>query len=145
LLQQLGKTPFINKSKPTPVDEAKSLTWFLENVFYNAIPEIIGSLCDGLQISPSDWKNDRLIVVGFWPGGDRDGNPFVPSSITIQVAAHLKESVLKVYYRDVRMLRRRLTFHGIDALIVNVERKLYAMAFNKQDAYENSQQVLADL
>jgi phosphoenolpyruvate carboxylase len=34
LLQQLGKTPFINKEKPTPVDEAISLAWYLENVFY---------------------------------------------------------------------------------------------------------------
>src|SRR5690606_36606982 len=33
LLEQLGKTPFIKKEKPTPVDEAVSLAWFLENVF----------------------------------------------------------------------------------------------------------------
>jgi phosphoenolpyruvate carboxylase len=145
LLQQLGKTAFINKSKPTPLDEAKSLTWFLENVFYTGIPEIVTSLCEGLQIQPEEWKNDRLIVVGFWPGGDRDGNPFVTSAITQQVAAHLKESVLKCYYKDVRLLRRRLTFQGIDKLIVDLERKLYAMAFNKQDGYENAASVLADL
>ncbi len=34
LLQQLGKTPFFNKKSPTPVDEALSLAWYLENVFY---------------------------------------------------------------------------------------------------------------
>src|SRR5688500_5436462 len=33
-LQQLGKTPFLNKEKPTPYDEAMSLIWYLENVFY---------------------------------------------------------------------------------------------------------------
>lgn len=145
LLQQLGKTAFINKTKPTPLDEAKSLTWFLENIFYNAIPDIISSLGESLQISAEEWTNDRLIVVGFWPGGDRDGNPFVTSSITLQVAAHLRESVLKCYYRDIRLLRRRLTFQGIDSLIVDVERKLYSLAFNKQDTYENAAQVLSDL
>src|ERR1700710_2612143 len=36
LLQQLGKTPFFNKTSPTPVDEAVSLAWFLENIFYNS-------------------------------------------------------------------------------------------------------------
>jgi phosphoenolpyruvate carboxylase len=145
LLQQLGKTAFINKTKPTPLDEAKSLTWFLENIFYNAIPEIVTTLSDGLQISTDEWTNDKLIVVGFWPGGDRDGNPFVTSPITLQVAAHLRESVLKCYYRDIRLLRRRLTFQGIDALIVDVERKLYSMAYNKQDAYDTASQVLSDL
>ncbi len=95
LLRQLGKTAFINKIKPTPYDEAVSLSWFLENVFYQAIPQIIISLCDGLNISPTEWKNEKLITVGFWPGGDRDGNPFVTSSITGQVATRLKEALLK--------------------------------------------------
>ena len=35
-LQQLGKTPFFKKKKPTPFDEAISLVWYLENVFYPA-------------------------------------------------------------------------------------------------------------
>ena len=34
LLAQLGKTPFIKHEKPTPYDEAVSLIWYLENVFY---------------------------------------------------------------------------------------------------------------
>src|SRR5690606_20405886 len=41
LLLQLGKTPFISKNKPTPFDEAISLIWFLENVFYQVISDII--------------------------------------------------------------------------------------------------------
>ena len=32
LLVQLGKTKFFNKKKPTPLDEAVSLIWYLENV-----------------------------------------------------------------------------------------------------------------
>ena len=33
LLSQLGKTPFFKNKKPTPYDEAVSLTWYLENVY----------------------------------------------------------------------------------------------------------------
>ena len=40
-LQQLGKTPFLNKEKPTPLDEAVSLLWFLENVFYAAAGRMV--------------------------------------------------------------------------------------------------------
>ena len=39
-LQQLGKTPFLKKEKPTPYDEAMSLIWYLENVFYFAAGRI---------------------------------------------------------------------------------------------------------
>lgn len=144
-MQQLGKTAFINKTKPTPLDEAISLTWYLEHVFYQAVPEIILDLCEGLQISLSEWKNDKLIAVGFWPGGDRDGNPFVTSSITLQVAAHLRESILKCYYRDIRLLRRRLTFTGIDALISDIERRIYSMAYSKEESFANHHQILEKL
>jgi phosphoenolpyruvate carboxylase len=145
LLRQLGKTAFINKTKPTPLDEAISLTWFLEHVFYQAVPEIVLDLCDGLQIPTNEWKNDHLITVGFWPGGDRDGNPYVTSTITLQVASHLRESILKCYYRDIRLLRRRLTFTGIDALITDIERKVYAMAYGKEDTFSAPTQILERL
>ena len=145
LLQQLGKTGFINQQKPTPYDEAVSLCWFLENVFYNAIPDIIASLAQGLNTSLTDWKNVDLIRIGFWPGGDRDGNPFVTSEITSRVAAKLQESVLKSYYKDARLLRRRLTFKGVEEIITGVERKIYAFVYNQKPSYNHSTELLEEL
>lgn len=145
LLQQLGKTGFINKEKPTPFDEAVSLSWFLENVFYHAVPQIIRMLCDGLGIPAHEWKNDKLIVVGFWPGGDRDGNPHVTHDTTLRVANRLREAVLKNYHRDLRLLRRRLTFQGIDSLIIEIERKIYNMAYTQSLDYKNAQEIVSDL
>src|SRR5690606_13392529 len=40
LLAQLGKTPFFKHKKPTPYDEAVSLIWYLENVFYHSFGTI---------------------------------------------------------------------------------------------------------
>src|SRR5258708_7402537 len=145
LLLQLGKTGFINQTKPTPYDEAVSLCWFLENVFYTAIPEIIGSIAEGLQMELSDWKNDRLMHIGFWPGGDRDGNPFVTSETTLQVAAKLQDTILKCYCRDARLLRRRLTFRGVEKIIVEIERKIYAFAYNQKVTYRHSKELLDEL
>src|SRR5688500_4614475 len=116
LLRQLGKTAFINREKPTPFGEAMSLSWFLENVFYEVIPTIILKLMKGLQISPEDWKNFDLIKIGFWPGGDRDGNPYVTHETSLQVARHLQQTLMRAYYRDVRFLKRRLTFQGVDTI-----------------------------
>ena len=145
LLQQLGKTGFINQNKPTPYDEALSLCWYLENVFYHSIPEIVSSLAAGLEIPLPEWKNDRLIVIGFWPGGDRDGNPFVTSEITVKVASRLQESILKCYYKDIRLLRRRLTFHGIAERITAIEQKVYGLVFRQQKNYTSSDELLVEL
>ncbi len=126
-LQQLGKTPFLKKKKPTPYDEAVSLIWYLENVFYAAAGRIISSLKN--QFPDAVDKNNPVIRMGFWPGGDRDGNPFVTSDITLQVADALRGSIIKCYYLDVRKLRRRLTFEGVDVLLQELENKLYNNLF----------------
>ncbi len=126
-LQQLGKTPFFKKKKPTPYDEAISLVWYLENVFYPAAGRIISSLKS--QFPDAVDSNNPVIRMGFWPGGDRDGNPFVTSAITLQVADALRGGIMKCYYMDVRRLRRRLTFEGVDVLLQGLESKLYNNLF----------------
>ena len=127
LLAQLGKTPFIKKEKPTPFDEAVSLIWYLENVFYQTTGEML------LYIQKNIFKDkpisNSIINLGFWPGGDRDGNPFVTTEITLKVADRLRTSVLKCYYSDIRKLKRKLTFSGIETIISDIENKLYRSVF----------------
>ena len=124
LLAQLGKTPFFNKRKPTPYDEAVSLIWYLENVFYQAA----GAIYNFIQgnIREGDPADNEVIQLGFWPGGDRDGNPFVTTETTLQVADRLRTTILRNYHRDVRALRRRLTFTGVDVLVQELEAELHA-------------------
>jgi phosphoenolpyruvate carboxylase len=126
-LQQLGKTPFFKKKKPTPYDEAISLVWYLENVFYQAAGKILSNL--KAQFPDAVDKGNPVIRMGFWPGGDMDGNPFVTSDTTRQVAEALRGSIIKCYYLDVRRLKRRLTFSGIDILLNDLESKLYKNLF----------------
>jgi phosphoenolpyruvate carboxylase len=146
LLRQLGKTPFFNKEKPSPFDEAVSLCWFLENVFYPVIPEIISKLMTGLNMKLEDWKNYDLLKIGFWPGGDRDGNPFVTHEITMRVAQRLQETVLKCYHRDIRFLKRRLTFKGVEHIINRAERKIYPIAYGGHgEIYNHPDELLNDL
>lgn len=127
LLAQLGKTRFINNQKPTPFDEAVSLVWFLENVFYQTSGAMIQFLQKNIFLE-EEIKN-IIINLGFWPGGDRDGNPFVTTEITLKVADRLRNSILKCYYIDIRKLRRKLTFSEIDTIIFEIENKLYRSVF----------------
>jgi phosphoenolpyruvate carboxylase len=146
LLLQLGKTAFINHEKPTPFDEAVSLCWFLENVYFDAIPAILVKLIEGLGMSVHDWPYPNLFRLGFWPGGDRDGNHFVTAETTLNVAARLRETLLRGYYRDIRQLKRRLTFKGVDEAIVIAERKMNSTIFGPfEEGYSNPQELIDEL
>lgn len=142
-LQQLGKTPFLKKQKPTPYDEAISLIWFLENVFYNAAGDIVSQLTADYPNILSE--NNPFVKMGFWPGGDRDGNPFVTAATTLRVADALRGSIIKCYYLDVRKLRRRLTFQGVEQLVVALEKKLYDNIFVPENRTSISKEIILDM
>jgi phosphoenolpyruvate carboxylase len=126
-LQQLGKTPFFKKQKPTPYDEAVSLIWYLENVFYPAAGRIAGFMKRNFANEVN--KDNTVLKMGFWPGGDRDGNPFVITETTLKVADALRGSIIKCYYLEVRRIRRRLTFDGVENVLAELEKKLYNNIF----------------
>ncbi|MEJ7587037.1 MAG: phosphoenolpyruvate carboxylase [Ferruginibacter sp.] len=126
-LQQLGKTPFLKKQKPTPYDEAMNLVWYLENVFYPAAGRIISFLKNQFPEAIDD-KNP-IITMGFWPGGDRDGNPFVKAPTTLKVADALRGGIIKSYYLEIRRIRRRLTFDGVESILIDLENDMYNNLF----------------
>ena len=96
-------------------------------MFYAAAGGIVNELNNQY---PDALATDKSIInMGFWPGGDRDGNPFVTADITMRVAAALKGSIIKCYYQDIRRLKRRLTFKGIDVILNGLEKQLYDNIF----------------
>ena len=123
LLQQLGNTPFFNKKKPTPYDEAISLTWYLANIFYPAVGTILDSLANVADERPGSIK--QLMSVGFWPGGDRDGNPFVDTCVTRDVARKLRSLIVSSYHANVRALKRRFSFAEAYEQLEQLEHRLY--------------------
>ena len=135
LLQQLGKTPFINKLKPTPVDEAISLAWYLENVFYRVASEIQSKIDDELEISSAE--TSQIVELGFWPGGDRDGNPNVTWESTKRVATLLRTILFRCYYRDFRIVKRRITFRGVETYLDALQELLYENSFNPKENPED--------
>ena len=129
LLLQLGRTRFFKKKKPTPFDEAMSLIWYLENIFYTSSSRIYNyieqNILDGKKL------NNELFSFGFWPCGDRDGNPYVTPEISIKTAKKLKYSIQRNYYRDLRKLRRKLTFDEVEEIIDDTENRMYNSLLNK--------------
>ena len=144
-IQQLGLTPFFNKKQPTPTDEAQTLMWYLENVFYNAVGNIYDTIVRNVFDNDYEAANP-FIELGFWPGGDRDGNPFVNAATTIKVAELLRSSSIVCYYRDVRKLKRKLTFAGVDTILSGLEARLYENVFRPEDSSPiSSEEIIGSL
>ena len=143
LLAQLGITPFLKDEKPSPLDEAINLIWYLENVFYQAASRIYNYIES--NIFENKVVENEFVNLGFWPGGDRDGNPFVTTEITITVAQKLRQAIIRNYYRDLRKLRRKLTFKKVDNIVIELENKLYQSFINPDKSILNFEDFLNQL
>lgn len=144
LLQQLGNTPFSRKTKPSPYDEAVLLSWYLGNIFY----PVMGQIIDKFAVRYEDAVLDKqkLMTIGFWPGGDRDGNPFVNVDTTRRVAAKLRYSIASCYHRDIRKLKRRLTFKGTYEILNELEKQLHDEMSESSPVYTlDAQKLIARL
>lgn len=129
IILQMGKTRFRNRRKPSPEQEAQSLVWFLENVFYFTLPAVQARLEETILEATGDrdaaiWQSVSSVELGFWPGGDRDGNPYVTAETTLRVAKSLRRSILRLYQRDLATLARRLTFPGVIEIVNELQSRL---------------------
>ncbi|MCB2219016.1 MAG: phosphoenolpyruvate carboxylase [Bacteroidetes bacterium] len=132
LLQQLGLSSLLNPEKPTPLEEARNIIYFLRNVYYDASGQLMAHIRTSTQDEGFD--NPNVVKLGFWPGGDRDGNPFVTSDTTIAVANELRMSLMKCYYRDIKQLERKLTFKGVESLLKELRGEVYKAMFDPDHA-----------
>ncbi|MBT9190331.1 phosphoenolpyruvate carboxylase [Zobellia russellii] len=129
-LQQLGLTSLINSKKPTPLDEAKNIIYFLRHVYYNAVGDLYAYIKE--NINKADFENHNIMKLGFWPGGDRDGNPFVTADITKDVADELRLNLMKCYYNDLKIIQKKLTFKDVQEPIQKLRSNLYTAMFDSK-------------
>lgn len=127
-LQQLGLTSLINAKKPTPLDEAKNIIYILRNVYYDAVGDLYAYIKENVR--DNHFENHNIIKLGFWPGGDRDGNPFVTADITKDVSDELRLNLMKCYYNDLKSLQKKLTFKDLQEHLKQLRGNLYMAMFD---------------
>jgi phosphoenolpyruvate carboxylase len=84
LIDLLWLTDELRTGKPTPVDETRAVTYYLDQLARTVLPGVLDDLdatLRGAGIEPP--RELRPIRLGTWVGGDRDGNPNVSSTVTM--------------------------------------------------------------
>jgi len=103
----------LRQVKPTPVDEARSIIFYVEGLVADALPLVWADLEHlaeerGVEI-PDDLTPIRF---GSWVGGDRDGNPFVTAEVTNEVLTLQRQRALRLLRRGVQDLASDLSVSG---------------------------------
>ena len=95
LITQLWYTREVRSTKPNPIDEVKSLIYYLDILY----KDVYQSIVDDGEIS-SKAKNFDL-KFGSWVGADKDGNPFVTTKITKQALEIYSNQILNMYKEQI--------------------------------------------
>ena len=116
-IDTMWRTSPIRQSKPSVIDEVKTIMGVFDAVMVDIFPDVYRRLDDWLladdagKVAPVAKPFVRL---GSWIGGDRDGNPNVTSEVTRKAATIASEHALCALERVANEAGRRLTLDESD-------------------------------
>ncbi|MEM9200060.1 MAG: phosphoenolpyruvate carboxylase [Actinomycetota bacterium] len=112
LLDMIWQTDELRREKPDPVDEARSILYFLGEMLEEGVPELLDdidaalrSLGTGLRLNPGS----QPLRFGSWVGGDRDGNPNVTPATTCEVLDFQRARALRLLISEIEELSAELS------------------------------------
>jgi len=84
LVDLIWQTDEIRPERPTVLDEARSVAYYLEQLGRYALPEVLTEFDEELaRVGLTLPEGSRPLVLGSWVGGDRDGNPNVTAELQL--------------------------------------------------------------
>lgn len=110
LLDTIWQTDELRRAKPDPVDEARSILYFLGEMLETGVPELLDDIDAALA-----QHGHRLLVdsqplrFGSWVGGDRDGNPNVTAETTVEVLEFQRARALRLLIAEIETLSAELS------------------------------------
>ena len=109
-VELLWLTDEIRLDRPSPVDEARGVLWYLGRLVGDVVPAILDDLA-GLagSVGAELPLAATPIRFGTWVGGDRDGNPFVTPEVTLAVLAQQRERAVALLSATVEDLVEALS------------------------------------
>ncbi len=106
----MWQTDELRHERPTPLDEARSMIYYFDELFRDVVAELFDELdfqLGRLDITLADGATP--LRFGTWVGGDRDGNPNVTPEVTLEVLAVQHDHALRELIAAVEELATELS------------------------------------
>ena len=110
LIDAIWQTDELRRQRPDPVDEARSILYFLTEIAVQGVPELLDDINAALVALGGGLDPDRSPVrFGSWVGGDRDGNPNVTPATTVKVLEFQRQRALRILVDEIEGLSSELS------------------------------------
>lgn len=110
LIDQVWQTDELRLDRPTPVDEARSAIYYLDQMFAEVMPQVLEEFTiQAARLGVDLSLGERPLRFGTWVGGDRDGNPFVTPELTKRILEIQHEHGLRSLRRAVELAAEELS------------------------------------
>ena len=86
VIDLMWQTDELRRERPTPIDEARSVMYYFDEIFREVAADLFDELDHQLRRLGIELPmTGRPLHFGTWVGGDRDGNPNVTPDVTMRV------------------------------------------------------------
>lgn len=110
LLDMIWQTDELRREKPDPVDEARSILYFLGEMLEAGVPELLDDIDAALAAHGHGLEpGSQPVRFGSWVGGDRDGNPNVTPATTCDVLDFQRARALRLLINEIEELSAELS------------------------------------
>lgn len=94
----LWQTDELRHRKQTVFDEINNGLFYLDEIFFDAIPRTLLRFYDLLEkLYDKKMVPDPFLRIGSWIGGDRDANPYITHHVTLETMRRQKDLILRKY------------------------------------------------
>ena len=140
LIDAIWQTNQLRSERPNPMDEARFALYFLTEIVTGSLPDLLDDM-DAVLQSLGGELNPLATPIRFesWVGGDRDGNPNVTSSTTLEVLQYQRELALRILTQELSNLSSELS---IGIAINNVSEELNSQIENDRVEFSDVLQSL---